>query len=510
MSDRDLVIGLDCGTSSAKALALDGEGRTLGAGRAPIALSNPGNARYEQDAEDWWRASASAIREAAGAAGPDRIRAISISVQRESFVPVDADGRPLRPALLWMDGRAGGLIPELEEKIAQDEFRAITGKALSGNLSLCKILWLLKNEPDLMERAALFLDAHAYLAQRMTGRPAASRGSADPTGLFDMRNGSWSERIAGMIGLGTERLPEALTPGAVLGELTVDAAEACGLPRGVILASGLGDGQAAGLGSGIIGPGESYLSLGTSIVTGSHAQAFIADKAFRTSYGGLPGSYFLETVILAGAQSLSWFMGALGGGGDEARRAEEAAGIEPGSDGMLFLPYLNAAMNPYWDSGASAVFAGLSSGHGRAHAYRAVLEGIAQELRLHTEGVEEALSKRTGERRRIERYVAAGGGAAHGLWPRIIADATGRSIVRSRTEEAAALGAGILAAGASGLRGGIEEAARAMAGRETEEIQPDPASHAAYDRYYRETYLRLYPALRDTLARLSALASRST
>jgi len=177
---------------------------------------------------------------------------------------------------------------------------------------------------------------------------------------------------------------------------------------------------------------------------------------------------------------------------------------------MLFLPYLNAAMNPYWDSGASAVFAGLSSGHGRAHAYRAVLEGIAQELRLHTEGVEEALSKRTGERRRIERYVAAGGGAAHGLWPRIIADATGRSIVRSRTEEAAALGAGILAAGASGLRGGIEEAARAMAGRETEEIQPDPASHAAYDRYYRETYLRLYPALRDTLARLSALASRST
>jgi xylulokinase len=495
MRVADAVIGLDCGTSSAKALALDGEGNVLGRGRAGIPLSNPAPSRYEQNPEDWWTASCAAIRDAALAAGPERIIALSISHQRETFVPVDADGGALRPAILWMDGRAGDLLPGLRKKLGDEAFRNITGKALSGNLSFAKIAWLAREEPGLFRKASAFLDVHAYLSLRFSGKALTGWGSADPTGMFDMGRREWSESILSSIGLDSRRLPKALAPGRPIGILTEEAASACGLKTGVLLVTGLGDGQAAGLGCGVVGKGESYLSLGTSVVSGTYSPSFIADRAFRASFGGVPGSHFLETVILCGAQSLSWFMNTFGSGMTEADISAEAARLRAGSEGILFLPYLNAAMNPYWDEGATGVLAGLQSGHGRAHIYRAILEGIAFEQRLHTEGVEAALARAGVKEGRIEGYVVAGGGSSNELWTRIIADVTGRKLFRAKSEEAAALGAGILAAGASGIHPDAAEAARLMAGRDDNPIQPDADAHEAYTRLYKEAYAGIYPAL---------------
>jgi sugar (pentulose or hexulose) kinase len=495
MRRGDAVIGLDCGTSSAKALALDGEGNLLGSGKAGISLSNPAPSRYEQDPEDWWTASCAAVRDAARAVGPERVVALSISHQRETFVPVDEEGRALRPAILWMDGRAGDLLPGLRGKLGDEAFRNMTGKALSGNLTFAKIAWLARKEPELYKRTAAFLDVHAYLALRLTGRAVTGWGSADPTGMFDMGKVAWSNSILSSIDLDSSLLPDALAPGKPIGILTDEAASACGLKSGVLLVTGLGDGQAAGLGCGVVGSGESYLSLGTSVVSGTYSPSFIADRAFRTSFGGVPGSYFLETVILCGAQSLSWFMATFGSGMTEADISSEAARLRLGSEGIVFLPYLNAAMNPYWDEGATGVLAGLQSGHGRAHIYRAILEGIAFEQRLHTEGVETALSRAGAEDVRIERYVVGGGGSTNELWMKIIADVTGRRLHRARSEEAAALGAGILAAGASGIHMDVASATRAMAGRNESAILPDPEAHEAYTRIYEEAYVGIYPSL---------------
>jgi xylulokinase len=506
MARRDIVLGLDCGTSSAKALAIDRRGGILAEARSPIPLREPGQRLCEQEAEDWWKASLEALTGAAAAAGPERVAGIAISHQRESFAALDADGRPLRPAMLWMDARAAPLLESLRASLngllGPGGFRAATGKVLSANLSLGKIEWMRLHEPALFERAALFLDVQAYLALRLCGRAVTGWGSADPTGLFDMGARTWSEPIMAAVGLEAGRLPEVMAPGTPIGGLLPEAARACGLDAGIPLVCGLGDGQAAGLGAGILGPGESYLSLGTSIVSGTWAPACLDDPGFRASFGGVPGSYYLETVILGGSSSLDWFDSRYARAAEDPARAEGSgyiADLPPGVEGLLFLPYLRGAMGPQWDARASGALVGLRPCHGPAHVRRAIMEGLAMELRLQSGCVEEALARVGGAPSPIRAYVAAGGGARDTSWLGIIADATGRPVRSARTEECAALGAGMLAAAGAGLHPSVAEAARAMAGERGEAVLPDPSRAEAYTRIFQNAYVGLYPALRSCM-----------
>jgi xylulokinase len=505
------VAGLDCGTSAVKAVIWDAAGKALGEGRAPLRIESPQPSWQEQDADSWLGGSLAALAEALRDAEKnhglraDEVMAVCISHQRETFVPVDGRGKALRKALLWMDGRAGPLLPELRQRIGEDRFRGLTGKALSGNLSLCKIEWLRREESETFTAARAFLDVQAFVLHGLTGRAATGWGSADPMGMFDMRSRRWSPELLAGIGLDSGRLPETLEPGAVAGTLASEAAKACGLKEGIPVVIGLGDGQSAGLGCGIAGSGESYLSLGTSIVSGTFSPVLLTGKEFRVSFGGIPGSYFLETVILGGAYTVEWFNKEFGAENEEARKrmAREAESIPAGSEGLMLVPYWSGAMNPYWDSGARGITIGWSGIHGRAHFYRAILEGTAFEQRLHTDGVAAALARSKNPAARIERYVVSGGGAENGLWLRILASVSGREVQRSRAREAGALGAGMLAAAAVGLHPSVEAAARAMSARDPEIISPDPEDGERYQKLY-DIYLGLYPALAESLARLTS------
>lgn len=246
----DLIIGVDCSTSSSKAIVWDCRGQRVSAGRSPLPLFQPRPRWHEQRAEDWWEATAAALRQAVQEIDPGRLAALGIAHQRETFVPVDEAGRPLRNGILWMDERAGDLLPGLAQTIGRERFHRLTGKPLSGNLTVAKIAWLQEHEPEVFRRAAKFLDVHAFLAQRLTGECRTGWGCADPLGLFDMQRCAWSEEILGALGLGPERFPELLPTGAVLGRVSMEAAQACGLPQGLPVAAGLGDGQASGLGAG--------------------------------------------------------------------------------------------------------------------------------------------------------------------------------------------------------------------------------------------------------------------
>ncbi len=526
MSSADMFLGIDSSTTACKAIVWDEHGTRVAEGRAALPLWMPRPAWHEQPAEAWWEAFVQAVRTAVAhldtvGRSVNRIASLCIVSQRETFVPVDTQGVPLRPAIVWMDERARDMLPVIAREYGEQRIHDETGKPLSGNLTLSKIAWLRHYEPDVLAHAAMYLDVAAFLIHRLTGHYRTGWGCADPTGLFDMRVNRWNAELLAYLGVNVTQMPEAYPPGAVVGTVTAEAATLTGLPPGLPVVAGVGDGQAGGLGVGITCPGQAYLNLGTAVVSGAYADVYVTDRAFRTMYGAIPASYNLETVLLGGTYTISWFvekmassqLSAVSGQPaattqppnhltTESLYDEAIADIPPGAEGLMLVPYWNSAMNPYWDAAASGIVVGWRGVHTRAHLYRAILEGIAFEQRLHTEGVEAVLG------RPVSSYIAMGGGAQNACWRQIIADVTGKSVYCASTTEAAALGAGMLAATGVGMFADARAAAKAMTHLEPEPLIPDAERHRFYTRLYTEVYCALFPALQPYLRQLAALTER--
>jgi xylulokinase len=498
---KDYVIGVDASTSACKAIVWDMNGNRVAEGRAEIPLLRSKSDWHEQSAEDWWAGMQIALRTALNGIDLKNLAGLCICPQRETFVPVDESGNPQRNAILWMDVRARSLMPDIECAIGGGYFHELTGKPLSGNLTGLKILWLRENEPDTFKLTSKFLDVAAYLNHQLTGEYGTGHGIADPTGLFDMKGNCWAEEVIGYLGVKVEQMPVAYPAGQVIGLVTEAAASKCGLPVGLPVIAGLGDGQAGGLGVDITRPGDCYLSLGTSVVSGTFTERFVTNQAFRTMYAGIPDAFSLETVILGGTYTIDWFLLNFAGGLSIHQLEDEIRGMPPGSEGLMLVPYWNSALNPYWDPAARGIVIGWSGHHTSGHLYRAILEGIAFELLVHFEGVESVLGSP------IERLVLMGGGSKSGLWCQMIADVTGKTTHRSTTQEATALGAGILAAYGAGLFEDIFGAARAMCSKGVECFKPDPINHHKYSRLYREVYRGLFPAVQPFVNRLTEITA---
>lgn len=495
----DLILGVDCSTTGVKAVIWNLQGRSVSMGRASIGLSTPHSGWGEQNPIDWWEASIDAIAQATKNIDANRLAALSITHQRESFVFLDESGKALRPAILWLDTRATEEIKDYGNPYVH----AITGKPPNTATSWYKMLWLKKHEPLVLEHVHRVVDVHGYLVNRLTGEWQGSYGSVDPLGILDLRTCLIDESLTNKVGLTAEQFGHMNAPGEVIGTVLPGVAEKLGLTAGLKVVAGLGDGQAAGLGAGITEPGDSYLNLGTGIVSGTFSAEYQTDLAFRTMTGGIKGSYLLETFFGGGTYNINWFVDRFSDIGEKPFGLElsphslleaAAAGLPQGSDGLILLPYLTGVLTPYWDSQARGVMFGLSPNHGKAHVYRALLEGLAMEQRLSTTAAEHASGKST------EKFRVMGGGARSALWCQIIADVLHRPIEVALEEEATCLGAGILAAAGAGLFGSVKEAAQAMnaGGRN---FQPDPASCEKYDQFY-EVYQNLYPLLREQFTKL--------
>ena len=506
MRARDLVIGIDSSTTSCKAIVWNQLGQAVAEGRAALPMLKPQPAWHEQPVESWQRAAQKALRQATAQIDTQRLAGLCITTQRETFALATAEGTPLGNALLWMDERARDTVAEIDRVYGKQRFHQETGKPLSANLSTAKLAWLKFHHPEWFSGPApLMLDVHASLAHFLTGRFVTSWGCADPMGMFDMRQNDWHAEMIAAMGLEHVLLPEALPVGTLAGAVTQAAARKTGLPASLPIFAGLGDGQAAGLGVCTVQPGEAFLNLGTAVVSGAFSSNYRVDPAFRTHYGGVPGSYDLETVLLGGTYTITWFMenfAALQGTKRPTVEMMEAAAaqIPPGADGLVLVPYWNSAMNPYWDASASGIVVGWRGIHSPAHLYRAILEGIALEQHLATQGVENALG------RPIDRFIAVGGGARSPLWRQIIADVTGKPVYRAETTEASALGAGILAAAGAGLYPDVLSAAQSMTRIDANPEHPNPNRHTFYSRLYEEVYQPLFPTLQPALQRLAHLA----
>ena len=236
--------------------------------------------------------------------------------------------------------------------------------------------------------------------------------------------------------------------------------------------AGIGDGQMSGLGVNITHPGDAYLALGTSVVSGAFCSDYVTHPSFRTMCGGIPFTYILETALMGGGYTLNWFHEKFADFGVNYER--EFANLPPGCQGLLLVPYWNSVLGPYWDAAASGIVIGWRGFHTPVHLYRSILEGIAFEQRLCTSGVEIAAGYE------VKRFIAVGGGARSDLWCQIIADITGKQVVRANTTEAAALGAGILAVYGAGWYPDIHQASQVMSHISTELFQPDPIRYKFY------------------------------
>lgn len=504
-----LVISIDSSTTACKAIAWDPSGNAVAEGRASYPLLTPHPGWGEQDANEWWNGAASAIRDCVRQIDASRVEVLGITHQRESFVPVDESGKPLRNGILWLDERSREQVAWLEKELGRDYLHRVTGKPPSMTASIAKIVWLLQNEPELVAKTAKFLDVHAFLVHRLTGHYRTSLANADPMGLVDLVNGRWAEEIIQTLGLRLDQFSELVHPGDVVGTVTKEAASATGLPEGLPVVAGAGDGQCAGLGANATGGGRAYLNLGTAVVAGVMSESYPCDLAFRTLFAPVPGNYFAEHVLRGGVFTVGWFVDKFASDlrnpllpqGPEQILEHAAAKIPPGAQGLMLVPYWNNVMNPYWDPKASGITIGWTGAHGREHFYRAILEGIAYEQRLVGDAMMRVTGLGTGG---FSEYVTMGGGSKSDLWCQIVADVTGIPVVRSTTTEATCLGAGILAASAVGWYPDIRSAANAMTGT-AERFEPQPETQQIYDRLYREVYQPLFPTLQPLANRLTEL-----
>lgn len=494
MSQRDLVIGVDCSTTASKAVVWDKTGKAVAIGRSGYELQHVRSGWVEQNAPDWWRATSAAIADAVREAGPQRIAAIAVTHQRETFVCLDDQENPVRPAITWMDVRA-------TEEVAAHGNAAVhrlTGKPPNPTPAWYKLIWLKTHEPQSLARTSKIVDVGGYLLQKLTDEWATSWSSADPLGLVDLTRFAYDSSLLATAGISEDQLSRLVAPGSKVGGLTPAVASKLGLPAGLAVIAGAGDGQSAGLGCNVTQPGRAYLNLGTGAVSGVHGEDYHHDTAYRTMGGPIPGSYIFETFIGGGTQNVVWFVenfAAVEKAAAQSQSVEQiletaAAAIAPGAEKLLCLPYWTGAMTPYWDGHARGAFVGLSGLHGKAHMYRAILEGIALEQRFLTTGVEDATAMP------IDEILMLGGGSRSPVWCQIIADVMGRKVKLVREQESTALGAGIHAAAAVGLYPDLRSAANAMTGIERE-YSPRPEIHAAYAPVF-EAYRSLYPGLKHS------------
>jgi len=490
---ESLVIGLDCSTTGTKAIAFDRKGNVAARAHVAIPLSSPKPHYYEQNPSDWWISAQEAVRRITRHVSQGRISALAVSNQRETFVPLNKDGNCLRPAIVWLDERCKDEVESFSQKIGKCTIHRITGKPADYAPSVYRLAWMRKYEPELFKHIGMICDVHTYIVWKLTNAFKTSWASADPLGLFDLKDKRWSNLVLKALELKEEQLPGAYRPGTILGRVSKEASKLTGLNTNTSVVAGGGDGQAAGLGANALTPERAYLNLGTAVVAGIYGKRYRTSKAFRTMSSCSESGYYYECSLRAGTFAIDWFTRRVlkidpGEQSDIYERLEqEAQQVSPGSDGLLHLPYLCGAMNPYWDINARGAFVGLSSFHHRGHIYRSILEGIAFEQSFAINAVEKSIGTK------VDDFVAIGGGATSNLWCTILADITGKNICIPDNTEASGLGAAIAAAVAIGWYRTFKEAAHEMTG-----IKKITRPQMRYHRKYRHlfaVYKSIYPSL---------------
>ena len=503
-------LGLDIGTSGAKALLIDETCRPIASSAAEYPLSTPRPLWAEQDPKDWWDAIVSTTQSVlmkAGITGDD-VAGVGLSGQMHGSVFLDSRDSVLRPAILWCDQRTQAECDWITERIGKENLASTISNPVLTGFTAPKIVWLRNHEPETYARVARVLLPKDFIRLKLTGAHATEVSDASGTALFDVANRKWSERALEAADIPRSWMPESAESVEVTGWINADAAAATGLTLGTPVVGGGGDQAAGAVGSGIVETGVVSSVVGTSGVVFAYADAHAVDPQLRvhTFCHAVPGKWHTMGVVLSAGGSLRWLRDTLYQTESDAARSggpdaydlitREAASVPAGSEGLIFLPYLTGERTPHPDPHARGVFFGLTLRHKRAHMARAVLEGVAFALNdtftiFEDIGVD------------IAQVRASGGGAKSAVWRQIHADITGREHATLSIDEGPALGVALLAAVGTGAFASVPDACRAAI-RTVSSTAPDPADHVKYRRVY-GVYRDLYPALKSQFAAIQGI-----
>jgi xylulokinase len=497
----DAVLAIDIGTQSSRAAALDTEGGLLASASRPHELSVPRPGWAEQNPDDWWQATVANIRDVlAQLPAGTRLAALATCGQMHGTVPIARDGNLLATAVqLWCDKRAASIAEETAAQHDPDALQRLAGNVPTAAWSGFKMAWMQREQPELYAAAWQILTPKDYVNFRLTGVAATDVTEASGSFLMDAVTEQWSPDLIALLGLDASKLPPIHASSTVIGGVMVEAAKLTGLPAGLPVVAGSGDMLCQLLGSGVSAPGMACDTSGTASVISFHAETPIADRRLMNLHAA--GSHWIAFGILdSGGGAIRWW---LDGFGDRAadqdaaydRLLADAASVPPGSEGLLFLPYLQGERT-LGSADSRGVFFGFHSRHTRAHATRAMLEGVCFDLRQSLEIVREAGVN-------VTRMRTGGGGARSPLWSQIKADVYGMPVAPLQQDEVGILGAAMLALTGSRLVPDLEAASRLVAEREP--FEPQTANVALYDRQFalfRDLHDRLQPSFHQA-ARLT-------
>lgn len=495
-----MIIAHDLGTTGNKATLVDSTGAMVASVTVHYATDFGSGGKAEQDPEAWYdalcRATRSLLEASPGAQGA--VQAVTFSGQMMGAVLVDGAGRPVRPAIIWADTRSSAQSDRLIAEVGMDEGYRITGHRLNPTYSLSKVMYVRDTEPEVYARARTLLLAKDYMVYRLTGVMATDPSDASSTNAYDQQTGRWSDTLIEAADLSATLFPEIVASTTVVGQVTAAAAADTGLRVGTPVVMGGGDGPMAALGAGIVDAASgAYSYLGSSSWVSLASDAPLHDPLMRsmTFNHVIPGRFVPTATMQAGGASLQWIMEVLAP--DQDDRYERLLGalptVQASQDGLYFLPHLLGERSPYWNPRARAAFVGLARHHGRENLARAVVEGVAFNLRT-------GLLAFTQNGASIDSIEVIGGAANSVPLLQVFSDVWGLPIRRrSLVDEATALGAAIVGGVGVGIFAGFEVAATMS--ETSAQLQPEPSAvgrladaHAVF----LDAYRRLEPWF-DTL-----------
>ena len=504
-ADDSFVVALDCGTEGVRAGVFDPSGRPVAFARAPYSTTHARQGWAEQDPDDWWEAAVSATQQVmASGVDPAAVKGFAVACTSCTVVVSDANGRPLRPALLWMDVRAAPQARRIGET-GNPALKYSGYDQTSAEWLLSKVLWIAEHEPETYARAVHINEYTDWLGYRLTGEWAANINTAAIRGYYDRNAGGWPTSLFADVGLPDllSKLPTRIVDlGDTLGQLTPEAAAALGLRPGTPVAEGGADAFVGMVGLDVLAPGRVALITGSSHL---HLAQIPSPSYAAGMFGAytdavVPGQYTIEGGQTSTGSVVKWFRqlcdgGYFGGEGVPSETVyrvlqENASKIPPGSEGVLALDFWQGNRTPYVDAEARGMIWGLSLGHTPAHVYRALIEAVC----FGTENVFRTFAQ-CGHP--ITDVVACGGAVNSELWMQIHADVSNVPITVTAVPEAVTLGTAILASVAGGLHPDVASAARNMVSV-VRTIEPAAEAHEAYQFFF-DKYVASYGAMRDLM-----------
>jgi xylulokinase len=495
MNQQDAILGIDVGTQSCKCVVLDTNGHILGVGQQNYDVMTSHPQWAEQDPAVWWDALVNSTRAAMHQANlaPPQICGVGLTGQMHGIVLIGQDHEPVYPAIIWMDRRSADLCATVQARVSAEIVQSAAANRLSSGFAGASLAWLAQHDPTVLDRTVCILQPKDYAILRLTGVISSDPSDASATWLYDVRSRAWSDDLAAACGVAQDKLPPVSASSTVVGTLRAEISSELGLRAGLPVVAGAGDQAALLTGTGVIRSGHGAITIGTGgqITVVSNQPLHDPELRLNTFCHALPDLWYTMGAILNGGMALRWWRSIVDPSHTRAfgDLVNEAQQVPAGSDGLIFLPYLEGERTPLMDPTATGAFVGLTRQHTQAHLTRAVLEGVAFAFRdcldtLRTVGPVP------------DQFVIGGGGAQGSLWRQIMASALGVSLQTLAGAEHTATGAALLAGVGAGVYADVVEAvARCVRYGEIEEPKAD--EQAVYDKVFAR-FRTLYPALKGT------------